>query len=259
MTRATTKLRVLVADDELLARKRLSRLLAEVPSVELVGTCENADEVLERTKAGDVDVILLDIHMPGLTGIDALRLLESRGKAPLVVFCTAHADHAVDAFDGGAIDYLLKPIAPDRLAKAIHRVEQRLAEGSAAPAEPAPVAAPERPSTDRLAVTTRAGVVLVDPKLVTHAVLDGVLVTLATTDADYVTDFTLQDLERKLPHLIRVHRRALVNLAHVTRLEPIETGGYVARTARGASIEVSRQAARDLRKALGLRRAPGDD
>lgn len=98
-----------------------------------------------------------------------------------------------------------------------------------------------------------------DPKLVTHAVLDGVLVTLATTDADYVTDFTLQDLERKLPHLTRVHRRALVNLAHVTRLEPIETGGYVARTARGASIEVSRQAARDLRKALGLRKAPGDD
>lgn len=254
MTRATTKLRVLVADDELLARKRLSRLLAEVPSVELLGTCENADEVLERTKAGDVDLILLDIHMPGLTGIDALRVLESRGSAPLVVFCTAHADHAVDAFDGGAVDYLLKPIAPDRLAKAIARVEQRLAEGQ--PAASAPSAPP---ATDRLAVTTRAGVVLVDPKLVTHAVLDGVLVTLATTDADYVTDFTLQDLERKLPHLTRVHRRALVNLAHVTRLEPIETGGYVARTARGASIEVSRQAARDLRKALGLRKAPGDD
>ena len=256
MTRASTKLRVLVADDELLARKRLARLLAEVPTVELLGTCENADEVLERTKAGDVDLILLDIHMPGLMGIDALRVLESRGGGPLVVFCTAHADHAVDAFDGGAVDYLLKPIAPDRLAKAIARVEQRLAEGQPSPAPGAPA---DRPSTDRLAVTTRAGVVLVDPKLVTHAVLDGVLVTLATTEADYVTDFTLQDLERKLPHLTRVHRRALVNLSHVTRLEPIETGGYVARTARGASIEVSRQAARDLRKALGLRKAPGDD
>jgi two-component system LytT family response regulator len=255
-----SKLRVLVADDELLARKRLSRLLAEVPSVELVATCENADEVLERTKSGGVDLILLDIHMPGLTGIDALRLLESErsrtGVAPpLVIFCTAHADHAVDAFDGGAIDYLLKPVAPDRLAKAIARAAERLAARGAADA---PAAAPA-PSPNRLAIPTRSGVVLVDPKLVTHAVLEGVLVTLATTDADYVTDFTLQDLERKLPHLLRVHRRALVDLAHVTRLEPLETGGYVARTARGHAIEVSRQAARDLRKALGLRKGPGDD
>lgn len=247
-----TKLRVLVADDELLARKRLTRLLAEIPSASLAGTCENADEVLERTKAGDVDVILLDIHMPGLSGIDALRMLQSReGGGPLVVFCTAHADHAVDAFDGGAVDYLLKPVAPDRLAKALGRAAERLG------ARPSNAPAPASP--ERLAITTRQGVVLVDPKAVTHAVLDGVLVTVGTTDADYVTDFSLQDLERKLPHLLRVHRRALLSLTHVTRLEPIETGGYVAKTARGHSVEVSRQAARDLRKALGLRKAPGDD
>ncbi len=258
-----TKLRVLVADDELLARKRLARLLAEIPSIELLGTCENADEVLERTKAGGIDLLLLDIQMPGLTGIDALRMLEAERTRsgvvpPLVVFCTAHADHAVDAFDGGAIDYLLKPVAPDRLAKAIARAEQRLAERPTADASSAPPGAPAA-TPARLAIPTRQGVVLVDPKVVTHAVLDGVLVTLSTTEADYVTDFTLQDLERKLPHLLRVHRRALVDLAHVTRLEPLETGGYVARTARGHSIEVSRQAARDLRKALGLRKGPGDE
>ncbi|CAN5427148.1 LytTR family DNA-binding domain-containing protein [soil metagenome] len=258
------KLRVLVADDELLARKRLTRLLAEVPSVELLGACENADEVLERTKAGDVDLLLLDIQMPGLTGLDALRVLEARtaehGPPPLVIFCTAHSNHAVDAFESGALDYLLKPIAPDRLSKAIARAEKRLAEASSSvPSAPVAAGGSVAMTPDRLAVTTRAGVVLVDPKAITHAVLDGVLVTLSTIDADFVTDFTLHDLERKVPHLLRVHRRALLDLAHITRLEPIETGGYVARTARGHSIEVSRQAARDLRKALGLRKAPGDD
>lgn len=240
------KLRVLIADDELLARKRLLRLLAEMDDVEAVGAVENADEVLERVRGGGIDLLLLDIHMPGLSGIDALKMLGE--GAPAVVFCTAHADHAVEAFDGGAVDYLLKPIAPDRLKRAIDRVRAR------ATASPKAAASP-----DRLAVSTRQGIVLVDPKTITHAVLDGVLVTLATTETEYVTDFSLQDLEKKLPHLLRVHRRALLNLAHVARLEPQETGGYLARTVRGHAVEVSRQSARELRKALGLRKTGDDD
>jgi two-component system LytT family response regulator len=242
-----TKLRVLIADDELLARKRLLRLLAEMDDIEALGACENADDVLERVKGGGIDLLLLDIHMPGLSGIDALKMLGE--GAPAVVFCTAHADHAVEAFDGGAVDYLLKPIAPDRLKKAIDRVRARAGSTAALPRTGGP---------DRLAVSTLQGLVLVDPKTITHAVLDGVLVTLSTTETDYVTDFSLQELERKVPHLLRVHRRALLNLAHVARLEPQETGGYLARTVRGQMVEVSRQSARELRKALGLRKA-GDD
>ena len=245
-----SKLRILIADDELLARKRLLRLLAEMDDVEAVGACENADEVLERVKGGGIDLLLLDIHMPGLSGIDALRMLGE--GAPSVVFCTAHADHAVEAFDGGAVDYLLKPIAPDRLKKAIDRVRARTAPTSIPPRAAAA-------SPDRLAVSTRQGIVLVDPRSITHAVLEGVLVTLGTTETEYVTDFSLQELEKKLPHLLRVHRRALVNLAHVARLEPQETGGYLARTVRGHAVEVSRQSARELRKALGLRKAGDDD
>lgn len=243
------KLRVLIADDELLARKRLLRLLAEMDDVDALGACENADEVLERVKDGGIDLLLLDIHMPGLSGMDALRMLGE--GAPAVVFCTAHADHAVEAFDGGAVDYLLKPIAPDRLKKAIDRVRARMA-----PTAVPPRVAPSSP--DRLPVSTLQGIVLVDPASITHAVLEGVLVTLATTETEYVTDFSLQELEKKLPHLLRVHRRALVNLAHVARLEPQETGGYLARTVRGHAVEVSRQSARELRKALGLRKA-GDE
>lgn len=246
-----SELRVLVADDESLARKRLVRLLAEIADVAVVAECVDAEDALARVRNGGIDLALLDIHMPGLTGIDALGMMAPGG--PSVVFCTAHPDHAIAAFDGGAIDYLLKPIELDRLRKAIDRARLRLA-SSKAPSI-------EAPSLQRLAVETRQGIVLVDPARITHASLDGALVTIVTLDAELVTDLTLQDLERKLPagRFLRVHRRSLLALEHVARLEPLETGGLAARTVRGHVVEVSRQAARALRRTLGLARGDGDD
>ena len=243
--------RILVADDELLARKRLVRLLAEIEEVEVVGECAEAEAVLTRVAEGGVDLVLLDIHMPGLSGIDAMTLLPADG--PQVVFCTAHPDYAIKAFDGGAVDYLLKPIEVSRLRKAVDRARGRR--------PPKPKTAEEKTGLQRLAVSTKQGIVLVDPEHVTHAFLDGVLVTLVTTDAVFVTDFTLQELEKRLPGegFVRVHRRALLNLAHVARLEPVESGGFVARTTRGHTVDVSRQAARALRKSLGLRKPSADD
>jgi two-component system LytT family response regulator len=112
----------------------------------------------------------------------------------------------------------------------------------------------ERPAPERLAITTASGVVLVDPRSVTHASLDGALVTIFTASGErHLTDDSLSELEKKLPHMLRVHRRALVALEHVAKLAPQPTGGYVARTVSGHAIEVSRQAARDLRRRLGLR------
>ena len=241
------RLRVLVADDELLARKRLTRLLAEMPEVECLGECADGTEVLDRVRAGGVDVILLDIHMPNLSGMDAIQLLPR--PAPHVIFCTAHSDRAVQAFEVGAVDYLLKPIEAQRLKKALARVRER------------PADAPGTRDVQRLPVPTRQGIVLVDPATVTHATIEAELVTLHTLGGDLLTDFTLRELEDKLPAgaFLRVHRRALVNLAHVSRLEPLETGGYIARTVKGAGVEVSRQAARELRRKLGLRKAPGDE
>jgi two-component system LytT family response regulator len=102
--------------------------------------------------------------------------------------------------------------------------------------------------------------VLVDPRDISHALLDGALVTLYTTKGDYLTDLTLQELEKRLRggRLERVHRRALLNLDHVLRLERVETGGFIARTSRGQAVDVSRQAARGLRRRFGLRRPPDD-
>jgi two-component system LytT family response regulator len=247
-------LRVLIADDEAIARKRLVRLLAAMPDVTVVGECADAHEVLDRVRAGGVDVVLLDIQMPELSGIEALQLFPADG--PVVIFCTAHTAHAVAAFDVGAIDYLLKPIEAARLRKALERARDRDARRRYGEelARFKAVGAQDRP-LDRLALPTRQGIVLLDPLTVSHAELDGELVTVHTSDAQYLSALSLQELESRLPgeRFARVHRRALVNLEHVVRLEPNEVGGYTARTRNGRAVEISRQAARDLRKRLGLR------
>lgn len=243
--------RVLIADDEQLARQRLKRLLAAMPDLEVVGECSDGEQVLARVRAGGIDLVLLDIQMPKLSGTEALGLWPDGG--PMVVFCTAHAQHAVDAFDKGAVDYLLKPIEEVRLAKALERAKSREAQRAFANELSQQHHAK---AMGRLPITTRHGVVLLDPLLVTHALLEDELVTVFTTKEKFLTDYSLQQLEARLPagRFDRVHRRALLALEHVSRLEPVDTGGYVAHTHQGHRVEVSRQAARELRKRLGLRK-----
>jgi two-component system, LytTR family, response regulator len=244
VTAVPRPLRVLVADDEAIARKRLLRLLGAMPEFAVAGECGDATEVLAAVRGGGVDVVLLDIQMPELSGLEALQLFPVGG--PLVIFCTAHAAHAVAAFDVGAVDYLLKPIDGGRLRKALERARERLA----------PIAPEaEAPPLDRLALPTRQGIVLVDPRDVTHAQLADELVTVHTATQAYLSALSLQELEARLPRgtFMRVHRKALVNLKHVVRLLPNDVGGFVAETSGGRSVEVSRQSARELRKRLGLR------
>ena len=240
----TECLRVLIADDELLARTRLKRLLGTFPDISVVGECEDAEGVLKRVREGDVDVLLLDIQMPGLTGQDAVALLPPDG--PYVIFCTAHPEHALQAFDAGVLDYVVKPVEAARLQKALGRARSR------------------RRSPDtlgRLPISSRKGIVLLDPNEITHAVLEGELVRVFTASERHLTDATLQELQERLAAhgFERVHRRALLHLGRVARLVPLETGGFLAETHGGHSVEISRQAARELRKRLGLRRAPEDE
>lgn len=247
-------MRVLIADDELLARKRLIRLLGAMDGAALVGECATGNAVLERLRAGDVDVVLLDVQMPGLSGIEALSLLGE--DAPLVILCTAHPDYALDAFELGAVDYVVKPVEAARLKKALARAARQLELRRGGPAPgPGKVAAAAGAALARLAIPTRLGIVLLDPDEISHAILEGELVSVFTEHGVYLSDEALGDLHDRLPdeHFARVHRRAVVNLARVVRLEPTDSGGFVAHTRGGHQIEVSRQAARDLRRRLGLR------
>ncbi|MBA3547232.1 MAG: response regulator [Nannocystis sp.] len=240
----SSSLQVLIADDELLARRRLARLLAELPGVTLVGECCSGQELLATLARGEqeVDLVLLDIHMPGLTGLEAGALLPDDG--PYIIFITAHEEHALAAFDLGAVDYLLKPIDAVRLGKALLRARRRLGAQASAPAA----------ELVRLPVTTRQGIRLLDPRELSHATFDGELVTLHTRGGALLTDFSLQDLEERLPAGVfeRVHRRALINLELLACLDPQGTGGYTARMQDGGLVPISRQAARRLRRRLGL-------
>jgi len=228
-------LRVLIADDELMARKRLERLLGAMADVERVASCTTGLEVLDAIARQPVDVALLDIHMPELDGMQASQLLEDTH----VIFTTAHAEHALQAFEEGAVDYLLKPIEAGRLKRALDRVRERL---------------PDRPTSTRLPVQTRSGIVLVPHADITHAVIEGESVVLHTTARTYFLDRRLADLERALPTALfrRVHRTALVNLDHVTHFESVDSGGYIAHLGE-ARVAVSRQAARTLRRDWKLR------
>ncbi len=239
----TDPLRVLIADDELLARTRLRRLLGSVPDVSIVGECQDSESVLKRVREGGVDVLLLDIDMPGLSGLDAVSLLPP--EAPYVIFCTAHPEHALAAFDAGVGDYVVKPVEAARLQRALERARARSRSIAA---------------IERLPIPSRKGIVLLDPKDITHAVLEGELVSIFTANERHLTDSTLQELQDRLePHgFERVHRRALLHLGRVARLVPLETGGFLAETHAGHSVEISRHVARELRKRLRLRRA-GDD
>jgi two-component system LytT family response regulator len=247
MTTGSIPLRLLVCDDELMARKRVLRLLSDLPGIEATIECESGEEVLAKLASEDVDVAILDVNMPGLSGLETvMQMPEDR---PYVIFLTAHPEHAVKAFDVGAVDYVLKPVDDARLEKAIGRARQALDHGARDAREGG-----DRPWT-KLAIATRTGVELVSPADVTHATFDGTLVTVHAAGRAILTDDTLQDLEDKLPKgpFERVHRRGLVNLDHVERLESLDTGGYVACLPSGKRVDVSRQSARRLRRRLGLR------
>lgn len=236
-------LRVLLADDEQLARTRMERLAAALPGVQVVGVCASGEEVLQALDEEPVDLVLLDINMPGLTGMDVTALLPE--PAPAVVFCTAHPEHAVQAFRVGAADYLLKPVEAGQLAEAVARVRAQRT-------EPAAV-------QERIALPTRKGVRLVPSARLLCAVFDGtaVWVTLAGDAAPerVQADLTLVELEARLPPatFLRTHRRAIVNLDAVDLLEPQTSGGYLACVRGGPKVAVSRAVSRQLRRSLGLR------
>ncbi len=207
--------------------------------------------MLARLREDEVDVAILDVNMPGgLSGLETvLAMPEDR---PYVVFVTAHPEHAVQAFEVGAVDYVMKPIDDARLSKAIDRARQFLdgpGRGEKGERE-------EQQKLAKLAIATHDGAALVSPSEVTHATFDGTLVTVHTSTRTILTDDTLQDLELKLARtgsFERVHRRAILNLDHVERLESVDSGGYVACLPHGKRVDVSRQSARKLRRRLGLR------
>jgi DNA-binding LytR/AlgR family response regulator len=241
--------RVLVVDDEPLARRRLARMLAKLPEAELAGEAADGIEALEWIERDRPDVVLLDIRMPGL---DGLSLAASRADLPPIIFTTAHDEHAVQAFEVSAVDYLLKPVKLERLRAALAKARVAPRTDVAGlrevlerivPPEAAPIAA-------RAGGTVR----LFDPRAITRFRAEDKYVVFRQDGHDYLLDESLAALEKRLASLgfVRVHRGELVNLRHVRALHGRDDDARV-ELSDGQRAAVSRRFAAELRRRLGIR------
>ena len=244
-------LRVLVVDDEELARLRLRSLVGECPSpaAAVAGEAANAMQALAWLAAAECDVVLLDIRMPGRDGMQLAAELNRREPPPAVVFVTAHADHALEAFDLHAVDYLTKPVRRERLQAALERAAMRLAQQRAASA----------PAADPVLVVNEMGrIVRVPVRDVLYLKAELKYVTLRTAERSYVLDDALSGLEQRLgSRFLRVHRNALVARHAMRALERravADDDGSEAWAVRVAPVDewlaVSRRQAAAVREAM---------
>jgi two-component system response regulator AlgR len=209
-------LRVLLVDDEELARLRLRQLVGECiePAASVVGEAANAAQALSWLATQTCDVVLLDVQMPGRDGTQLAAELRGAPEPPAVVFVTAHAEHALRAFDLEAVDYLTKPVRRERLHAALQRVAQRLALQRGSPSAAAPGEVPV------IIVTDRGRLVRVPVADVLYFRAELKYVTLRTAAHTYVLDEALTELEQRLgERFLRVHRNALVARHAVGALE----------------------------------------
>ena len=237
-------LTVLVIDDERPALDELAFLLGRDHRVARVLTADAATEALRLLQEEQVDAVFTDIAMPGLTGLDLARVLSRFRVPPPVVFVTAHDEHAVDAFDLDAVDYVLKPVRDDRLAEAVRRVCDAVTGGRGGDEENIPV---------ELGGVTR----FVARSEVLYAEAQGDYARLHTADGAHLIRTPLTTLEEdwRDAGFVRVHRSLLVALAHVEELRV--DGGRCTVVVAGTELTVSRRHTRELRDVLVRRARPG--
>jgi two-component system LytT family response regulator len=246
------KLRALIVDDEDLARSALRRLLAETGGVEIVGEASNGVEALEAIAELRPDVALLDIEMPGFDGFEVMQQLEN---PPAIIFVTAYDDYAVRAFEANAIDYLLKPVRLERLARALGRVRERLGTPDAARDREVREVARERGGPlQRIAARRGKRIVIVPVRDIIRIEIEEKLVFAVTANDRLLIEKTITELEAMLEPagFLRISRGELVNLETVKELLPWFSGTWRVKLANGEERDVSRDRAKQLREAMGI-------
>jgi two-component system, LytTR family, response regulator len=253
-----------VVDDEPLAVQRLARMLKTTGRVRLEGSTSDPEEALEWLRTHDVDVLFLDIQMPGLTGFE---LIEHLGRDVPIVFTTAFDRYAIDAFEVNSVSYLLKPIDPDRLTRALDKLERlqaAKASGAATPSVPdlralaREVAAQLSPARRLDRVASRVGdrTTLLETARITHFTARDKLTFAVVNGHEHIVDYTLTELEQKLDprRFVRIHRATLVNVGFIQDLFPgIDTGVMVRlKDDRRTELSVARDRVRELKERLGI-------
>jgi DNA-binding LytR/AlgR family response regulator len=228
-------MRVLIADDEPVARQVLRELLAEHPGVEVVGEAADGVAALEQASRLQPDAIFLDLQMPGLGGFAVARSLR-RSPLPVVVYVTAYDAHALEAFETGATDYLLKPVRPARLAVALERVRALLQRQ-------------KPPVLDKIVGRAGSTLHLFDPGEVIAFLAEGDVVYLVSDKQRCYCDDSLRSLEKRLPadRFRRVHRAAIINTAHIRTIAPLSSKRWRLKMSNGLEVVVSKRQAAFVR------------
>ena len=238
---------VLIVDDEHLARQRLKKLLSATSDYQVVGEAETGEDALRKTQASHPDVVLMDIRMPGMDGIEAARYINRMDKPPAIIFTTAFSDHALSAFETHAIDYLLKPIKQSRLEAALEAAKRmnkaqlsqlRVDETSGA--------------REKICVKSRGTLELIPIEEIVYFKADQKYVTLRTVDQEYLIEESLKLLEEEFSHqFIRIHRNALVANSMLNGLTKNTMGhACISFTEVDDLLEVSRRHLPFIRKKL---------
>lgn len=239
-------MKVLVADDESSARSRLIRLIGKEADLEVVGQATNGLEAVDLIENLQPDLIFLDIEMPGLNGLDALRAVGPGHPLPLVIFVTGYDEHAMRAFNAQALAYLLKPVDPATFSQAVERARRLHAyQKSEAPAAASPghgpvdLIAQELRAPLRHIVGRRQGRSLLVPvESIRYFALDQGILKAHVENEAYWVNFHLNELEARLSGFFRARREALINLNHIREFRPYFKSGILLLMNDAASSEI---------------------
>jgi two-component system response regulator AlgR len=241
---APAKLKVLIVDDEPPARERLRSLLAEVPDLEVIGEAANGREALAQTHDLSPDVVLLDVRMPGMDGLEAARHLAVLEEPPAVIFTTAYDEYAMEAFGAHAMGYLLKPVRREQLAAALSRA------GRLTRAQLQKLAAAGEARRTHVAARRRDGLVLIPLDEVQYFLADQKYTTVRHLKGEDLIEDSLRLLEGEFgAGFVRVHRNALAGVKYLERIERNADGQYFVHL-RGCEtpLQVSRRMAGELKE-----------
>jgi two-component system response regulator AlgR len=237
-------MKVLIVDDEAPARARLRRLVEEIDGTEVVGEAADGRSALEAQQRLLPDLLLLDIRMPVMDGMETARELARLPEPPAVIFTTAYSEHALEAFDFAAIDYLLKPVRKERLVQALQRA-QRLTPAALESKD-------EKGGRKHLTVRKQGGLHLIPFSEITHFQADNKYVTAYLLGREELLEESLKQLEEEYgERLLRIHRNALVNLKALEGMEKDSEGRcYVTLQGAGRGPEISRRHLAEVRRVL---------
>lgn len=241
-----TRLKILIVDDEPPARERLRSLLVEIPDTEVVGEAVNGQQALARVQELAPDVVLLDVRMPGMDGIEVARHLNALEEPPAVIFTTAFDEYAVNAFETHAAGYLLKPLRKEKLAAALERAG-RLTRPQL---QKIAAAASNDKRRTHIAARRREGLRLIPVEDVQFFLAEQKYTTVRHLNGEDLIEDSLRALEEEFNEaLVRIHRNALVSVRYLERIERNAEGQYFVRL-RGceAPLQVSRRMAGELRE-----------